>query len=107
MDLVNDVYSHLSRPGSGIKFIPFIQLVCVGIIGLCGMGIYNELAVPHMIMLIFLSSGLFVSLAVFDREIKGRGGWEKVFSQAEVRERERNRQTERYGCVCTCKDMSL
>ena len=76
MDLVNDVYSHLSRPGSGIKFIPFIQLVCVGIIGLCGMGIYNELAVPHMIMLIFLSSGLFVSLAVFDREIKGRGGWE-------------------------------
>ena len=34
-----------------------------------------------MIILIFLSSGLFVSLYVFDTEVKGKGGWEQVFSK--------------------------
>mmetsp|Transcript_4016 Transcript_4016/g.8444 ORF Transcript_4016/g.8444 Transcript_4016/m.8444 type:complete len:107 (-) Transcript_4016:114-434(-) len=81
MSLLNSAMDHLNQPGSGVKFIWFIQMVCVFIIQLCVTSIYNGLAVPHMIVLTFLSSGLFVSLYVFDTEIKGRGGWEKVFAK--------------------------
>ena len=43
MSLLNSAMDHLNQPGSGVKFIWFIQIVCVFIIGLCVTSIYNGL----------------------------------------------------------------
>ena len=43
MNLLNNAIDHLNQPGSGMKFIWLIQIVCVFIIALCLTSIYNDL----------------------------------------------------------------
>jgi len=68
--------SEIMAPGGGVMLIPFVRVVISILLVLCIMGFVADVARIHMVVLGFLSSGLLLSLAMFEREfnkVKNKG----------------------------------
>jgi len=68
--------SEIMAPGGGVMLIPFVRVVISILLVMCIMGFVADVARIHMVVLGFLSSGLLLSLAMFEREfnkVKNKG----------------------------------
>ena len=66
----------IMAPGGGVMLIPFVRIVIAILLVMTIMGFVANVARIHMVVLGFLSTGLLVSLSMFEREfnkVKNRG----------------------------------
>jgi hypothetical protein len=58
----------IMAPGGGVMLIPFVRIVIAILLIMTIMGFVANVARIHMVVLGFLSTGLLVSLSMFERE---------------------------------------
>jgi hypothetical protein len=67
---MSNFMSQVMQPGGGVMLLPFVRGVIGLLLVLTLAGFFAGVARIHMAILAFLSTGLLISLSMFEREFK-------------------------------------